>query len=92
MNEWENKIYGKELLCKFCGSHKFGILLNVYTNDLIIHPHFEIVCLNCRYGFVLIPNSKEFEKYLKNIDLNHNLKVSKYGIKESIKKLRRLKK
>ena len=64
----EKKVYGKEMLCKGCGNDTFKLLLNVYGNTIpIVHPHFECVCDRCGIGFVIVPNSKEFEKHLRKL-------------------------
>lgn len=57
--------FGKEMLCKSCGNDTFKILLNAYADCLLVHPHFEMVCDKCDCGFVIIPNSNEFEKHLR---------------------------
>lgn len=37
--------------CKEC--EEFEVYYDVYCKDIISYPHFEIVCKNCKYGFVV---------------------------------------
>ena len=48
------KIYGAQVTCQNCGQPLIAdVLLNVWCEDLVSHPHFELVCKNCKYGMVI---------------------------------------
>lgn len=48
------KQYGKQIDCVGCGRPlEAKVLLNVYSEDVVIKPHFELVCVFCGVGMVV---------------------------------------
>lgn len=50
----KNKVYGSQIDCVGCKRPLVAkVLLNVYAEEIIIKPHFEMVCINCGFGSVI---------------------------------------
>jgi len=44
---------GKKYVCSLCGCNAFKVFSNVYVKDVVSVNHYEIVCDNCNFGFVV---------------------------------------
>ena len=63
---------GSQYKCQIClDSEDFNVYSDVYCDEIIPFNHFEIVCKNCGYGFVL-PNK----------DNNQTRPHIKFGVKK----------
>lgn len=49
-----SKVFPKQIDCVGCGKPLVAqVLLNVYAENIFLHPHFELVCINCGFGSVI---------------------------------------
>jgi hypothetical protein len=50
---------GKKIVCSRCKNSSFLVYENVYNKMIFPENHYEIVCENCRFGFVALNIQKE---------------------------------
>ena len=50
----KHKVYSTQIKCRGCGKPFVAkVLLNVYSEEIIHKPHFELVCEDCGWGMVI---------------------------------------